>query len=306
MPYLYRNFLPSSDICLTSSGFSKSYACPFPNCTYFTLYSRSLTEHMLNNHGYIRTPRGKTFKQSTQKPMACSSIGSSLGPFSQGADERDHLCAPQRGKPDIGLTFFSDLGSQQQSTCPVPAQLVPGYWHIPFYQNGISMAFGDARPAHYCYGAVNGVPVPSHAAITSQMPPAELPSGAHDQLWMPIQQQAAMPTAHTVDFQGTTSHPFSSSSSSMSSLSLSDSGVDLLAEIQHPLMPLSVEDPSLILYSSYPSSNDGLSTARRNMNMSPTIMEMGAPDQSVETSIIPTSINLDSIFAVHNLSSLYL
>ena len=264
---------------------------------------------MLNIHGYIRNPRGKTLKQFMQKPMACSSMGPSLGPFSQGADDRDHLCAPQRGKPDIGLTFFSNLGGQQQSTYPVPAQLVPGYWHIPFYQNEISMAFGDARPSHYCYSLVNGVPVPSHAAITSQMPPAEFLSatGAHDQLWMPIQQQAATPMAHTVDFHGTTSHPFSSSSCSMSSLSLSDSGVDLLAEIQHPLMPLSVEDPSLILYSSYPSSSDGLSTAWKNMCLSPTIMEMGAPDQFVgETSIIPTSIDLDSIFAVYNLSSLYL
>ena len=93
----------------------------------------------------------------------------------------------------------------------------------------------------------------------------------------------------------------------MSSLSLSDGGVDLLAEIQHPLMPLSIDDPSLILYSSYPSSSDGLSTAWKNMSLSPTIMKMGAPDQFVgETSIIPTSIDLDSIFAVHNLPSLYL
>jgi hypothetical protein len=255
---------------------------------------------MLNIHGYIRSPRGKFFKQSTQKPMTCSSTGSSLGPFSQGSDEHDRLCDLQRSKPDIGLTFSSNLGDKQQSMHPVPAQLVPGYWHIPFYQN--------------CYRTVNGVPVPSHAAITSQMPPAEFLSGTHNHLWMPIQQQAAMPMAHAFDFQGTTSHPFSSFSSSMSSLSLSDSGVHVPAEIQCPLTPLSIEDVHLRLndfygsgYSSYPSSSAGLSTAWKNMSLSPTIMAMGAPDQYVgETSIIPTSIDLDSIFGVHNLSSFYL
>jgi hypothetical protein len=258
---------------------------------------------MLNIHGYIRSPHGKTFKQSTPIPMACSSTGSSLGPFSQRSDEHDRLCDLQRSKPDIGLTFSSNLGDQQQSMHPVPAQLVPGYWHIPFYQNEISMALGDTRPSRYCYGTVNGVPVPSHAAITSQVPPAGFVSGTHDHLWMPIQQQAAMPMAHTFDFQGTTSHPFSSFSSSMSSLSLSDGGVDVPAEIQCPLTPLSIEDLHLRLndfygsgYSSYPSSSAGLSTAWKNMSLSPTIMAMGAPDQYVgETSIIPTSIDLDSI-----------
>ena len=63
---------------------------------------------------------------------------------------------------------------------PVPTQLMPGYWHIPYYQNEFSMALGDTRPGHCCYGAVNGAPVPSHAAITSQVPPAEFLSGTHD------------------------------------------------------------------------------------------------------------------------------
>jgi len=212
---------------------------------------------MLNLHGYIRSPRGKAFKPSMTKLMACSSMGSnqiSLGPFVQGADEPDHLCILQRSEPDVGLTCFSNLSDQQQSMHPVAAQLMPGYWHIPYYQNEFSMALGDTRPGHCCYGAVNGAPVPSHAAITSQVHPAEFLSGTHDHLWMNIQQQAAIPTAHTFNFQGTASHPYSSFPSSMS---LSESGVDILAEIQHPSMPLSIEDLRLndcygLGYSSYP------------------------------------------------------
>ena len=237
-----------SDIFLTCSGFSKSYACPFSNCTYFTLYSRSLTEHMLSIHSYMRSPQGKTSKQSTPKPMACSSTGSNqlcLGPFRQEADKCDHLCILQRSKQDISLTHSSNLGDQQQSMHPVPAQLVPGYWHVPFYQNEFSMVLGDTRPTRYCYGAVNGAPVPSHAAIASQMPPAEFLSGTHDHL----------PMVHTFDFQGATSHPYSSFSSSISSLNLSD----IISEIQHPLMPFSIEDLRLndfhsSEYSSYPLS----------------------------------------------------
>ena len=277
MPYLRHLII----FLILNSGFSKSRACPFSNCPFFTLYSRFLTQHLLDAHDLGCNPQSKGSKRSKETPARSSTASNQLGldSFEQWAVEPSTSSEPGV----FGLTFSSDL--QQLMVTMPPAQLVPGY-QFPFFPDNSYDPQRDARPSYY-YDAntpvvtMRGAQLPSRVAVPSQTPYAPqfgMLSDTyyiHDELQMSIQQQAFVPTTPHMFFQDASSPLLSSPSSSVSSSSFSDNGFDALAEIHHPLTPLSVDDLKLDMFygvgcSTSPSSA-GSSTTWENLSLMPAV-----------------------------------
>ncbi|KAF8347379.1 hypothetical protein F5887DRAFT_28611 [Amanita rubescens] len=267
-------------------GFSKSRACPFSNCPFFTLYSRFLTQHLLDAHDLGCNPQSKRSKQSKETQAHSSTALNQIGlnSFEQWAVE------PSASSSEPGvfdLTFSSDLRQSRQLTATVPpAQLVPGY-QFPFFPDSPYDPQRDARPSYYYdentpVVTMRGAQLPSRVAVPSQTPYAPqfgMLSDTyyiHDELQMSIQQQQAfVPTTPDMFFQDAASPLLSSPSPSVSSSSFPDNGIDVLAEIHHPLTPLSVDDLKLDMFygagcSTSPSSA-GSSTTWENLSLMPAV-----------------------------------
>ncbi|KAF8343467.1 hypothetical protein F5887DRAFT_327746 [Amanita rubescens] len=212
-------------------GFSKSWACPFSNCPFFTLYSRFMTQHLLDSHDLVRdVPRSMRSKKTVRSSTAPNQGG--YGSSEQCAVEHS---ASTSSKPSV-------VGDIQQSRQPMitvpPAQLVPGY-RFPFFPDS-SYNPCNARPSYYYDANTPTVTMPRTQLrpllpVPSQMPYApqfRVPPGTYytpDQPQMPIQQQIFTPTTSQMFFQDAVSPPLCSPSS-VSSWSFSDNSFDMLAE----------------------------------------------------------------------------
>ncbi|KAK2462804.1 hypothetical protein APHAL10511_005195 [Amanita phalloides] len=239
-------------------GFSKAYPCPFPNCIYFTLYSRSLTEHMLETHGYVRSSRGKKSKQVHKLDTGCLTAHD-LSCLEYGAvenGESSSLVSDIELSNEILGVLGECSGSNQQQLLlhneGSPPQLMHG--QFPFYQ---SQPFYPPVPNNTPTIALNGITMPSIISSDAYYVPGP------DQ--MPVQQQFPVPMMNT-PFQ--ISPPLPSPASSFSSSSFPDSGTDFPAELQCPLTPLPIQNLKLDAFfdSSYPNSllSTGLSPALEN------------------------------------------
>ena len=262
------------------SGYGKFYICKYQNsgCPFYAMCPQAVKDHLSSMHS------GTCTSQSEQPTAIHWTTPSGFVPETAGHGKRSGSSSPVSG---LGLTFSDGMGPSNErdrvgrqsaqftyGSTMTPPQLIPASFYPYCQATRDTTQNACVYCRHWAAAGVNGVTPPSWIVVAPRQVPSTtlantqtMMNGGHyiqGQQQMPVQQQIIWPAVHPPPFQDIASPTVYSPASSTSSFSSSNTKVDMLAEIQRPLTPLSIlgidldafcgSDSSSVSSSSLPST----------------------------------------------------